>query len=112
MRPDRLRLLDALEQIELIRKFAAPGREAFFGDALSRARSYTAWRCWVRRAGGFLPRFALLTRRSPGTKSLPFAMSSFHQYFGIDLELVWAIITRHVAGLAVSLEAVLNTLED
>ena len=34
MRPDRLRLLDALEQIELIRKFAAPGREAFFGDAL------------------------------------------------------------------------------
>ena len=32
MRDDRLRLLDALEQIELILKFSEPGREAFFRD--------------------------------------------------------------------------------
>jgi uncharacterized protein with HEPN domain len=35
-----------------------------------------------------------------------------HQYFGIDLELVWAIVTGHIATLAASLEAVLGTLPD
>ena len=32
MRADHLRLLDALDQIELIRRFAEPGREVFFSD--------------------------------------------------------------------------------
>jgi len=35
MRADRLRLLDALEQIELIRRFSEPGRDVFFGDVLT-----------------------------------------------------------------------------
>jgi uncharacterized protein with HEPN domain len=34
MRADRLRLLDAVEQIELISQFSQQGREAFFSDIL------------------------------------------------------------------------------
>lgn len=34
MRTDRLRLLDATEQAEMISKFSERGREAFIGDAL------------------------------------------------------------------------------
>ena len=34
MRPDRLRLLDAIEQTQLISKFAEQGREAFINDDL------------------------------------------------------------------------------
>jgi uncharacterized protein with HEPN domain len=34
MRGDRLRLLDAIEQVELIRRFAEPGQEAFLHDIL------------------------------------------------------------------------------
>jgi uncharacterized protein with HEPN domain len=34
MRADRLRLLDAVEQAELITRFSQTGREAFLGDAL------------------------------------------------------------------------------
>ena len=34
MRSDRLRIQDALEQIELVRKFAAAGRVAFDNDLL------------------------------------------------------------------------------
>lgn len=34
MRTDRLRLLDAIEQIELISSFSERGREAFFTDLL------------------------------------------------------------------------------
>jgi uncharacterized protein with HEPN domain len=34
MRTDRLRLLDAIEQIELISSFSVRGREAFFNDLI------------------------------------------------------------------------------
>ena len=34
MRTDRLRLLDAIEQIELISSFSIRGREAFFQDLM------------------------------------------------------------------------------
>jgi hypothetical protein len=34
MRTDRLRLLDAIEQIELIASFSARGRDAFFNDLM------------------------------------------------------------------------------
>ena len=34
MRADRLRLLDALDQIELISRFSQEGRDAFFSDVL------------------------------------------------------------------------------
>ena len=102
MRPDRLRLLDALEQIELIRKFAEPGRGAFFSDPLDGEL--------VAFDGG-QPSFALLTRRFPGTKIVAFRNVAIHQYFGIDRELVWAIITGHLAALSTSREARLNALE-
>lgn len=39
MRADRLRLLDALEQIELIRRFSEPGQSAFLGDILTQGSS-------------------------------------------------------------------------
>jgi hypothetical protein len=34
MRADRLRLLDAIEQIELIRTFSEPGRDTFLNEIL------------------------------------------------------------------------------
>jgi uncharacterized protein with HEPN domain len=34
MRADRLRLLDAIEQIDLIRTFSEPGRDAFLDEIL------------------------------------------------------------------------------
>ena len=35
-----------------------------------------------------------------------------HQYFGIDLDLVWAIITEHISTLGASLDSILNSLPD
>jgi uncharacterized protein with HEPN domain len=35
-----------------------------------------------------------------------------HQYFAIDLELVWAITTGHVASLAARLLSIADSLPD
>jgi uncharacterized protein with HEPN domain len=35
-----------------------------------------------------------------------------HEYFGIDLELVWAIVTEHVAALGEQLRSIADSLPD
>jgi uncharacterized protein with HEPN domain len=35
-----------------------------------------------------------------------------HEYFGIDLELVWAIVTEHVAALGEQLRSISDSLPD
>ena len=60
MRADRLRLLDAVEQVELISRFSQRGREAF----------------------------------------------------GLDLELVWTIVTEHIAALGEQLSSIVDSLPD
>jgi hypothetical protein len=75
MRADRLRLLDALEQIELIRTFSASGRETFFGNILTQsARFCTGWPCLARLAAAYPRNFGKLTPKSHGTRSLLFAI--------------------------------------
>jgi uncharacterized protein with HEPN domain len=110
MRTDRLRLLDAIEQIQLISRFAERGREAFFGDVLVQS--------------AILHRLALLGEACravsaevreahpgiPWSQIVAFRNVVVHQYFGIDLELVWAIVTDHIAVLAAQLHSVLDSV--
>jgi hypothetical protein len=69
MRTDRLRLLDAIEQIQLLSRFAERGRQAFFAE-VCKAHPGIPW-----------------------SQTVAFRNVVVHQYFGIDLELVWAIVT-------------------
>ena len=91
MRPDRLRLLDALEQIELIRKFAAPGREAFFGDTLIQSAILHRLALWGEACRGLSAELRTVHPEIPWNQIIAFLVV-IHQYFGINLELVWAII--------------------
>src|ERR1035441_3493672 len=91
MRTDRLRLLDAIEQIELISTFSVRGRDAFFNDLIVQS--------------AILHRLALLGEacRSVSSESeahpeipwqqiIAFRNVVIHEYFGIELELVWAML--------------------
>jgi uncharacterized protein with HEPN domain len=94
MRGDRLRLLDATEQIEMISKFSERGREAFFSDVLVQS--------------AVLHRLALLGEACRGVSDqlreahaeilwaqiIAFRNVIIHEYFGVDLELVWTIVTE------------------
>jgi uncharacterized protein with HEPN domain len=46
----------------------------------------------------------------PWTQIIAFRNVVVHEYFGVDLELVWAIITEHIAPLASSIESILERL--
>jgi len=112
VRSDRLRLLDALDQIQLIRKFAASGRETFFGDPLSQSAILHRLTLLGEACRGLSTDLRAAHPEIPWNQIIAFRNVVIHQYFGVDLELVWAIVTEHTAALGSSLEAILDALED
>jgi uncharacterized protein with HEPN domain len=112
VRPDRLRLLDALEQIELIRKFAEAGRETFFNDALIQSAILHRLALLGEACRGVSTELRVAHPEIPWNQIIAFRNVVIHQYFGIDLELVWAIITGHITALRSSLETILSALPD
>jgi uncharacterized protein with HEPN domain len=111
LRPDRLRLLDALEQIQLIRKFAVPGREAFLGDSLIQSAILHRLALLGEACRGPSAEVRAAHPEIPWNQVIAFRNVVIHQYFGIDLELVWAIASGHLDALSVSLERLLENLE-
>ena len=112
MRTDRLRLLDAIDQTQLISMFAEQGREAFIKDVLVQS--------------AILHRLALLGEACravsaevreahpeiPWAQIVAFRNVVVHEYFGVDLELVWAIITERIEILGAQLQAVVDSVQD
>lgn len=110
MRPDRLRLLDALDQIELIRTFSERGREAFFSDVLLQSALLHRLTLLGEACRALSPEFRDAHPEVPWAQIIAFRNIVIHQYFGIDLDLVWAIIADHIVPLATSLDAILKSL--
>ena len=112
MRPDRLRLLDALDQIELIRMFSEPGREAFLSDVLIQSALLHRLSLLGEACRGLSPELRQAHAEIPWAQIIAFRNVVIHQYFGIDLDLVWAIIAEHVVALGASLDAILSSLPE
>ncbi len=112
MRAERLRLLDAIEQIEFIRKFAEPGREAFFSDVLLQSALLHRLTLLGEACRALSPELRAAHPEVPWAQIIAFRNVVVHQYFGVDLDLVWTIIAEQVPGLGSSLEAILDSLHD
>ena len=110
MRSDRLRLLDALEQIDLICTFSGAGREVFFGDILTQSAVLHRLALLGEACAGLSLQLRQAHPEIPWNQIIAFRHVVIHQYFGIDLDLVWAIITEHMASLRASLESILSSL--
>ena len=110
MRADRLRLLDALDQIELIRKFSERGREAFFSDVLLQSALLHRLTLLGEACRALSAELRDAHPEIPWAQIIAFRNIVIHQYFGIDLDLVWAILADHVVPLGTSLNAILKSL--
>jgi uncharacterized protein with HEPN domain len=112
MRADRLRLLDALEQIELISTFSERGREAFFSDIVVQSALLHRLALLGEACRGLSPALLEAHPEVPWPQIVAFRNVVIHQYFGIDLELAWAIVTGHIAALGEQLRSVVDSLPD
>lgn len=110
MRSDRERLLDILESIERIEKYAARGRQAFERDELLQT--------WVVHHVQIIGEAAakLSEQLCSGHPGVPWAeivaMRNVlvHEYFGVDVEEIWATVQHDLPRLKQKLAAILAEL--
>jgi len=108
MRDSRERLLDMLEAIERIERYAAKGRAEFEKDELIQT--------WVVHHHQIVGEAAAKLGREfhDQNPSIPWpqvvAMRNvlIHDYFGVDLEEVWRVVERDLPELKNKLEKVTN----
>ena len=85
MRADRLRLLDAVEQVELISRFAQQGREAFFSDLLVQSAVLHRLALLGEACKGLSPALREAHPEVPWPQIIAFRNVVIHEYFGVDL---------------------------
>lgn len=110
MRSDRERLLDILEAIADIERYAAKGLETFLRDELIQT--------WVVHHIQIIGEAA--SRLSPSLREryqdilwsdiISMRNVLVHHYFGIDLEEIWDTITTDIPNLKARIETILREL--
>jgi len=110
VRSDRLRLLDALDQIELIQTFAARGRAIFFDDVLVQSAILHRLALLGEACRALGSEIRAAHPEIPWTQIVAFRNIIVHEYFAIDLDLVWTVVETHIDALGFSLRAVLDGL--
>jgi uncharacterized protein with HEPN domain len=110
MRTDRLRLLDAIEQIELIVTFSERGREAFFADLLVQSAVLHRLALLGEACRGLSSVVRSAHPEIPWPQIIAFRNVVIHEYFGVDLDLVWTIVAEHIPTLGPQIQSVLLSL--
>ncbi len=110
MRSDRERLLDILEAIERIEKYAKQGKEAFAKSDLIQN-----WMIrYIQIIGEAAARLTEATRSAnpdvPWTEIVGMRNILVHQYFGIDIEAVWNAVEKNLPALKTQIERMLREL--
>ncbi len=112
MRDSRERLIDMLEAIEHIERYAARGRRAFEQDEL--IQTWVIYHLQViGEAAARLDRdFHADHPQIPWAEIIAMRNILVHDYFGIDEEQIWTVIERDLPGLKAALRALRDELGD
>ena len=110
MRNDKQRFEDILEAIERIEKYAGRGRDVFWKDELIQT--------WVVRhlqIIGEAARNASQTLKDqnpqiPWSKITGMRNILVHDYFGVDRDIVWAVVEQDLPKLKPQIKAILQDL--
>ena len=111
MRDDRERLLDIQEAIERIEKYATQGRQAFEQDELIQT-----WIVHHLQIIGEDARAITTTLRDqypavPWTNIIGMRNILVHDYFGIDTDIVWAVVEDDLELLKTNIANMLQDLD-
>jgi uncharacterized protein with HEPN domain len=110
MRSDRERLLDIIEAIERIEKYAEEGKGAFEADELIQT--------WVVHhitiigeacrslSADFQARYANV----PWADIVGMRNILVHHYFGIDTDAVWSVVEHDIPELKLNIQTILKSL--
>ena len=109
MRDDRIRLGDVLEAIERIEKYTSAGRDALSNDELVQTWVVHHLMIIGEACRALSPEFRAGHREDVWAQAAGLRNVIVHQYFGIDLEIVWGVIERNLPDLKELVRKILST---
>lgn len=112
MRDDRERLLDILEAIGKIEKYAAPGKDAFESEELIQTWMVHHLQIIGEAVRAFPNSFREKHPEIPWSKIIGMRNILTHQYFGIDVDVVWAVIENDLPDLKERITRILQKLDE
>ena len=110
MRDDRERLLDILEAIEQIDKYASQGRPAFEDDELIQIWVLHHLQPIGEATRALSPEVKQSHSEAPWAQIAGMRNILVHQYFGIDTSAVWNVVEGDLPTLKQQVEAILSEL--
>ncbi|HJQ68736.1 MAG TPA: DUF86 domain-containing protein [Blastocatellia bacterium] len=108
MRDDRERLLDVLEAIERIEKYAARGRESFEQDELIQTWVLHHLQVVGEAVRALSPELTQRHSEVAWSKIVGMRNILVHNYFSIDAAIVWAVIENDLPLLKRQITGLLN----
>ena len=110
MRDDRARLRHILEAITHIQKYAARGENAFRRDELIQNWMVRHLQILGEAARALSGQFRDRHPEVPWLNIMDMRNVLVHEYFGIDLDIVWRVVERELPDLRRKIEAILKEL--
>ena len=99
MRDPKERLRDILEAISQIERYSARGRDAFFQDELIQVWMIHHLQIIGEAAARLGRDFHQAHSQIPWSQIVAMRNILIHEYFGVDLEEVWATVERDLPNL-------------
>jgi uncharacterized protein with HEPN domain len=112
MRHDRLRLLDIQEAIERIEKYASQGQEAFEHEELIQTWIVHHLQIIGEAARALSSDLRDQHPEMPWSKIIGMRNILVHDYFGIDVDVVWAVVERDLPDLKLQIETILREVRE
>ncbi len=108
MRDDRIRLEDILEAVKRIERYAKRGRKAFQNDELIQNWVIHHIQIIGEASGKLSESFRKTHAEIPWPQIIKMRHVLVHDYFGIDLEEVWAVVEHDLPDLKRKAKAILR----
>jgi len=112
MRDGRERLLDILEAIDDIERYAVRGREAFLQEELVQVWMVYHLQIIGEAAARLPPELRSACPRVPWKQIVGLRDILIHAYFRVDLDEVWAVVVRDIPALKEEMKTLLSTHPD
>ncbi len=110
MRSERERLLDILEAIERIEKYAEEGKAAFEADELIQTWIVHHITIIGEACRSLSDDFQAYYANVPWADIIGMRNILVHHYFGIDTEAVWSVVERDIPTLKMNIQNILKSL--
>jgi len=108
LRSDRERLLDIVEAIERVERYAARGEDAFTQDELVQTWMLRHLQVIGEAARAMSEGFRAAHPEIPWSAIIGTRTILVHRYFQIDLALLWLVVEREIPALKASISDILN----